>query len=145
MTDPVGGKYRPERPGLGKALFYGDPSTQQLTGKVLLLEGEIKTVVTFGMLWGQMPATGHPLYWYELVGVAGTAWKSEWCAEFEQVSEIAICLDPDATDKAEKIASQLGPERCKIIELPGKIDDLINAGVFDKDDLWSYVKHGRKV
>ena len=145
VDDPVGGKYRPERPGLGKALFFGNPDTDQLTGKVLLLEGEIKTAVTFAHIWQAMPLSGHPLYWYELVGIAGTAWKPEWCVQFEQVSEIVIGLDPDAIDKAEKIAEQLGRERCKLIELPDKIDDLINMGAFNKDDLWSYISNARCV
>ena len=123
-----------------------NPDLEKLTGKVLLLEGQIKTAVTFAHIWQAMPLTGHPLYWYELIGMAGTAFKAAWIPQFGQVTELVICLDPDAADKAEQVASQLDfiPVR-KIMELPDKIDDLLNAGVFDKDDLWDYMKNARSV
>lgn len=140
----IKGKYRPERAGLGKALFFGDPSVLALSGKVLLLEGQIKTAVTFAHVWGAMPASGHPLYLWEIVGISGTSFKGDWIAEFKECDEIAICLDPDASDKAEKIAEALGRERCRLVELPAKIDDLIIMGALDMDGLANYLRTARK-
>jgi len=141
--NPQGGKYRPEQAGLGKALFFADPDVTGMSGKVLLLEGEIKTMVTFSHIYAATPQQTHPLYKYELVGIAGTSFKKSWIAEFERATEIIICLDPDATDKAKKIADALGSERCKITELPAKIDDLINLGALDMDTLSQYVEGAR--
>ena len=142
-TNPQGGKYRPERAGLGKALFFADPDHPgQPGGKVLLLEGEIKTMVTFAHIYATQPKEPHPLYTYELVGIAGTAFKSEWVPEFEKASSITICLDPDATDKAHKIAGVLGWDRCRIVELPGKIDDLLIMGALNMDTLYQYMQGG---
>jgi len=139
--NPPGGKYRPERAGLGKALFFADPDVTEITGDVLLLEGEIKTAVTFSRIYNHQPTAPHPIYKYELIGIAGTAFKKSWVPEFKEADKIVLCLDPDATDKAYKIADVLGRSRCKIAELPGKIDDLFIMGVLDMDLLYDYI-HG---
>lgn len=154
VDNASGGKYRPEYSGLGKSLFYGDPGANGMPGKVLLIEGEIKTAVTFAMIWGAMPATGHPLHSVQITGTAGKSWKPDWTVEFENASEIYIAQDPDVwmrpAKAAEnwkpsplKIADQLGRGRCKIVELPDKIDDLILAGALDKDTLWEYMRRAR--
>jgi hypothetical protein len=143
VDNPPGGRYRPERAGLGKPLFFADPNQSAISGKVLLLEGEIKTMVTFSRIYADIPKQGHPLYTYELIGIAGTAFKSEWVGDFKDADSITICLDPDATDKAEKIADLLGRQRCRIVELPAKIDDLLNMDALTLDSLWKYLKGAR--
>ena len=74
--------------------------------------------------------------------IAGTGFKLAWVPEFEQATEINICLDPDATDKAHKIADALGRDRCRVIELPDKIDDLFLMGALDMDLLYEYIQGG---
>ena len=139
---PSGGRYRPEQAGLGKTLFFADPNQSEINGKVLLLEGEIKTMVTFSRIYSEAPKEAHPLYTYELIGIAGASFKLAWVPEFELATEIVICLDPDATDKAEKIADALGRDRCRIVELPGKIDDLFIMSALDMDLLYRYLEDG---
>jgi len=145
MDDPPGGKYRPQISGLGKPLFHADVFTKGIIGDVLILEGEIKTMVVFAAIWKDQPLEGHPLYPVEIVGLAGKGFKREWIPEFENAKRIWIALDPDAIDSAFKIAKLLGPDRTTIVDLPEKIDDLFLIDAIDKDLLWQLMEHGRKV
>jgi hypothetical protein len=45
---------------------------------------------------------------------------------------IYICLDPDAREEAFKLAATLGLDRCRLVELPDKIDDMILRSHLDK-------------
>lgn len=145
MDDPPGGKYRPHLAGAGKPLFMADPMVRSITGDVLLLEGEIKTMVTWANIWKDHPLEGHPLYNLEVVGIAGKGFKHEWVAEFEAADRIYILLDPDATEAAQKVAVKLGVERCKVVTLPEKIDDLFLMNAIDLDLLWKLIDRGNRV
>jgi len=48
-------------------------------------------------------------------------------------NNIWIVPDPDATSEAREFATMIGHAR--LIHLPGKIDDLVNAGSMDKRKL----------
>lgn len=124
-----GGKYRPHMRGAGKSLFYTDLLARRATGRVLLVEGEIKAMVTWAALW-----EGYELCYapdLTVIGTAGAAVKGELLAELERAEHIMVCLDPDAETEAVKLAKMLGEERSRVIRLPGKIDDLIVSGVLD--------------
>ena len=127
-----GGKYRPEIPGLGNHLFYTDPMTSRFFGRVLLVEGEIKAMVTWAALWRDDGELIAPDLW--VIGMPGKSWKPEYLDALKDADEIIICLDPDARKDADRLAITIGP-RAKILQLPDKIDDLITAGIIDGFDL----------
>lgn len=127
-----GGKYRPECVGLGNHLFtpwYEEP----IYGDVLLVEGEIKAMVTFAAMWINEES---PMM--QVVGIPGKSWKEEWITELQQASRLLICLDPDAKVDAERLHSKV--QNSRIINLPGKIDDLITAGAMDGQTLLRIIK-----
>jgi len=145
MEDPPGGKYRPHFAGAGKPLFMADVIKNGLGENVLLLEGEIKTMVTFANIWKDQPLMGHPLYQADVVGIAGKGFKFEWVPAFDEAKNIWIVLDPDADEAAEKIAERLGKERCKVVQLPEKIDDLFLIDAIDIDLLWLLIEQAGSV
>jgi hypothetical protein len=143
MADPPGGKYRPELAHLGNNLFVTDLSFQGLGDTVLLVEGEIKAMVTWSAFW-----IGNTLLMpgLDVVGTAGEGVKGALRDELRTRKMVYICLDPDCyippspcpktwRPEPERLADDLGRERCKIIRLPGKVDDLLTAGVMDGADL----------
>lgn len=128
IDNPPGGKYRPHLAGAGKQLFYGDIYQRgPCNFDLLIVEGEIKTMVTEAALWAGLDPIAPNL---RVVGVPGKGWREEWAAEFKQSPRVTICLDPDAQDSARKLAKMIGPQ-ARVIMLPDKIDDLITMGVLD--------------
>jgi len=127
-----GGKYRPHLHGLGNQLFYTDPDTCSLFGRVLLVEGEIKAMVTWTMMWKGDNLLTPDLF---VIGTPGKNWKQEWVAQLQEVDKLYICLDPDAREPARDLAMQVGQDKCKVLDLPAKIDDLILAGALKFDSL----------
>lgn len=127
LGDTTTGKYRPHLAGLGNHLYYAQPMAG-LFGTVLVVEGEVKAMVTYANIWSAdvdplMPNTF-------VVGLPGKSWKSEWIAELNEADRVAICLDPDAQKEAGRLKDALSVPS-KIVTLPGKIDDLLIAGVID--------------
>lgn len=116
-----GGKYRPHLPGAGNNLFYTDPAIRHLFGTVLLVEGEIKSMVTWAALWDGDTCLAPAVC---VVGTAGKNLKPEHLRELETADRVVICLDPDARQEAGKLAAAIG-ERASVLSLPGKIDDLL--------------------
>jgi hypothetical protein len=108
-------KYRPERAGLPQAIFTS-ALDMPIANRTLLTEGEIKAMVSF------MAAEDPTL---QVVGLPGKTPKQELVQQLDKCDPLYICMDPDATDKAVTIATQLGKERCRLITLPEKIDDMI--------------------
>ena len=132
-----GGKYRPHIAGLGNNLYYAYP-TAHLFGTVLVVEGEIKAMVTHAALWqGEDPEPVDPQLF--VVGIPGKSYKPEWIAELNKADRVIICLDPDAQKEARSLAQSLSIQ-AKVINLPGKIDDLILAGVLDTGTLTELIK-----
>lgn len=142
--DAPGGKYRPHLSGTGKPLFICDLSAPTLQGDVLLVEGEVKAMVT----WASIQDTyliPSDLRRLTAVGIAGKSFKREWVEEFAAVSRIWICLDPDARNTAPKIADLLGAARCRVIYLPNKIDDMLIAGTLQVSDIPALMRTARGV
>jgi hypothetical protein len=143
MDNPPGGKYRPEFAHLGNNLFVTDLSFQGLGDVVMLVEGEIKAMVTWSAMWAGNTLLTPGL---DVVGTAGESVKGALRDELRTRKMVYICLDPDCYNppspcpktwrpEPERLADDLGRERCKIIRLPGKVDDLLTAGVMDGSDL----------
>lgn len=112
-------KYRPDCPGLGSHAFLGDPDLgYDLADKTIVVEGEIKGMVTFSTY--DKPMT-------QVIGIPG---KSIWHDVADKIKgqDVYICLDPDATKEACTMARDLGG--AKVIVLSEKIDDaIINYGL----------------
>ena len=134
LTPPdPGDKYRPHLSGAGKALYRADYLTVGLERTALLVEGEIKAMVTFSHLHDSQ---GIPLLPdLSVIATAGANLKPELIAQLAGVERIWICLDPDANGQADHLARVLGKDRAKVIRLPEKIDDLFNMGVMTAERL----------
>jgi len=108
------GKYRPQMAGLGTQLFNA-PILNRSHDRLLVLEGEKKTVV--------FDQAG-----YSAVGIMGKdIWQREWSGWMD-AGRIIVCLDPDAHDKALRLAGilcQTGHQDVRVASFPTKPDDLI--------------------
>ncbi len=147
LDNPPGGKYRPHMSGLSRPLFRCDIFAPEITGEVLLIEGEIKAMVTWAQLQDHVDQT-HPRGVMGRLSVIGSTTKNlnpAQMGELAGASMIWICLDPDARQEADKLARNLGTERCRIIDLPGKIDDMLNAGIFEIGTLGALLRGARRV
>jgi hypothetical protein len=144
LPDAPGGKYRPHLSGVGKPLFNCDIYAPEILGDVLLIEGEVKSMVTWARIQDTFPAPS-ALRGMTVVGIAGKSFKREWVEEFSGAARIWICLDPDARNTAPKIAGLLGAARCRVIYLPNKIDDMLIAGTLQVSDIPALMKTARGV
>jgi hypothetical protein len=99
---------------------------------VLIIEGEIKAMVVQIALYSLDPTPN-----ITIVGHTGKAMKADLLAEFSDCRRVWIIPDPDAAREGRAMAEAIGADKCKIITLPGKVDDLITAGVIDGADLYS--------
>lgn len=126
-------KYRPDRPGLQVAPYIANPYSGWDTDPVLVLEGEIKTMVTFSAFWQE----GETI---QIIGIPGkTQFRS--IADHLRGHDVYICFDPDASEQAHEAAHIVGG---KAITFPMKIDDAINAGALDKAGIKRLLRMGRK-
>jgi hypothetical protein len=110
-----GDKYRPERSGLPAAFWIADPD-RSLKGAAMIVEGEKKAMVSY------ITADNPEL---RVIGVPGKNPSIEQFTRLRDCEPVYICLDPDAHAEAIKMAGILGAKRCRLIELPEKVDDLI--------------------
>lgn len=121
-----GDKYRPEKAGLPPSVWVADVDCPMNVAKsVMVVEGEKKGAVTF--ITADNPTM-------QVVGVPGKNGLKLLPEMLEDAEPIYICLDPDATHQAVDLAWTLGDDRCRVIELPDKIDDLILK--YDLDKYW---------
>lgn len=131
-----GGKYRPHMAGAGNQLFFTDVYQQNVTGDLLLVEGEIKAMVTWAALWiGDdclMPNV-------TVIGMPGKSAREDWLEQFNLAERVYICLDPDAQETARRLAARIAVP-VKNILLPDKIDDLITLGVLDGPKLFEILE-----
>ena len=131
-NDAPGGKYRHHLSGCGNNLYYTDPMHRRLLGDVLIVEGEIKAMVTWIMCWNaDLDCLAPNLH---VVGIPGKNWKPDYLAEVSEAERVFICLDPDGQPEARRLASTIG-SRARVLTLPEKIDDLILCGALQFDDL----------
>lgn len=129
--DAPGGKYRPELKDLGNQLFT-PMHEEPILPTVLLVEGEIKALVVQVALYALDPLPN-----MTVLAVAGKSIKAELLAEIQHAERVYILLDPDAGKQAAALCADLGAHRCKVVSLPGKVDDLITMGILDGYDLYS--------
>jgi len=130
-----GDKYRPERAGLPQSLFIADPD-YPLTKKLLLVEGEKKAMVSF-------ITADDPLL--QVVGIPGKNPCPDLLEKLNDCEPIYILLDPDGRNEAHELAKKMGKDRCRILELPGKVDDLIIKYKLGKRWMRNMIKQGVRV
>lgn len=125
-----GDKYRPERAGLKAAPFLSDPDIGWNYDYILVVEGEIKAMVTYQTL--DSPK-------WQVIGIPG---KNIWTQITEKLQGhgVWICLDPDATEEAQAMAKEV---KGRMIYLPDKIDDLINRKLLGQDQLRDILRKAR--
>lgn len=108
-----GDKYRPERGGLPTALYRTERG--ELKNSVLLVEGEIKSIV----LWDRLKP--------ELTSIVGTPGKAnkKVLSEIQNRDRVIVLFDPDAQEKAEEAAMLLRTSNSKVdvVEMDVKPDD----------------------
>jgi hypothetical protein len=116
-------KYRPEKSGLPAPLFVADTDLP-IANRTMIVEGEIKSMVSY------ITADDPEL---QVVGIPGKNMPEWMYKKFAEADPIYLCFDPDASREARASAARLGLSRCRLIELPDKIDDLILRHRLGKD------------
>lgn len=125
------GKYRPHIAGLGSSLFNVD-LLDNAKERVLIVEGEKKSIV--------LAQAG-----FANVGISGKrTFKQEWLRWFDNVQEIMIALDPDATESAYRLGAMFG-KRARVASLPAKIDDMITLYGASPSDLEGFFSCARPI
>ena len=136
LEKPKSGKYRPHMAGLGLALYQEGILPAR---KVLLLEGEVKTIVLAQTLESQVLG---------IVGIMGKkGFKPEWVSKFADTEEITIALDPDASEAAEELGEALKDYggKLKIASFPAKPDDMVVALGATEKDMLAYLDLARPI
>jgi hypothetical protein len=109
-----GDKYRPHMAGLGNTLFNAD-NLYTDAGRIILAEGEKKSIV--------LGSNG-----FLSVAMMGIqSFPPPWARRFSPFDEVLVTLDPDASNRANKIAA-LFAGRGKVVYLPVKADDFFVLG-----------------
>jgi len=109
-----GDKYRPHMPGLGNTLFNAD-SLYEGHDEIMIVEGEKKSIVL-----GQ--------YGLHAVGIMGkSGFPPHWAQRFTDFKRVLVCLDPDALDRAYKLAATFTGHGY-VVTLPVKPDDFFIKG-----------------
>lgn len=131
------GKYRPQMSGLGTSLFNASILNNSHE-RVLLLEGEVKTVV--------LDQSG-----YAGVGIMGqNTWRPEWFEYFRDVGQVIISLDPGAGESAQRLGNifaERGFGDVRVATFPMKPDDFIvqtGAGAGDIDRILALARPVKK-
>lgn len=127
-SDSEGGKYRHHLRNLGNNLFFADILAKKPIGDLLIVEGEIKAIITWQACWLDSECLFPNL---SVVSVPGKNWKQDWIDLFksESIERIFICLDPDANKESDNFTGNF--TNSVSIKLPAKIDDLIQVGALD--------------
>ena len=136
-------KYRPEYAGLPSSLFYTNRDTKPKE-RCMVLEGEFKSMTTYLVL-------DDPKIF--VVGTPGKTPSPELLkSQLGECDEVYLCLDPDAyacegknkTSPIRKMIDVFG-NKSRVIQLPGKIDDLITTGYLDKHNLHTLIRGARRI
>jgi len=126
-------KYRWEY-GLHSAAYITRPD-MPLSGPVLICEGAIKAMVA------HLAGTGGKM---QTLAVPSKADFADVETLIEKCGTVFVCLDPDAKDRAQELATNIG-KRARIVDLPGKIDDLILGYGLGQRRLRMALKYARPI
>ena len=142
VLEPNGtGKYYQEKKGVPAASFICDPD--RTFGPLFVCEGEIKAMVTFATI----DATT-----IQVAGIPIATPSQDMVDLFAEYDPVYLCPDPDTfaqngknETQVERLISLFGNHQVRVVQLPDKIDDLINMGAIDKDLLRELLRSARKV
>jgi len=156
--DARGGKYRPHRGGLGQPMFFANLNRGTFD-YCLIVEGAIKAIIIWQhiidcLLSSDVDDDAMTLAKnMQIVGVTGNSIAEHNLPRLASAKIIYLMLDPDQYRPAKRdaepgvirLAERLGVERCRLIALPGKPDDLLVEGSMTVSDLRHYVRIARRI
>ncbi len=136
IDPPAGnGKYRAEISGQPAQPFLCNP-TATLTGPVLAVEGEVKSMICAVTLDGtELP----------IIGLPGSTPAPHIIAMLKDAERVTLVLDPGAEKAAHDLASAIGRRKCRVLIPPAKIDDMLLASHMTAYDLKMLLKQARAV
>ena len=110
--------------------FWTNPMLK--TDVCLMVEGEKKAMVGYA----------HVPEGVQVVGLPSKTPSKTTLAQFASFKKIYLCLDPDARQDGSinKAVQELGKFRTYVINLPGKVDDMIVHNSLDIIDAMRYAK-----
>jgi len=137
---PDGSRYRQEKCGIPASPFICIPEIDK--GPLLLLEGEIKSMVTCLTLDSDR---------LQIAGLPAVEPEERIFGIFRDHEPIYLCLDPDAyygkdeksISPVDRAANLLGRSRVRIIHIPMKIDDAILAGALSGEGIKRLMRMAR--
>ena len=106
------GKYRQDRAGLPSRLYLTQPD-EKPAGEVVLVEGEIKSIVVFSQVCDDK---------LNVVGTPGKSFSLSLMDDLVECDRVWIVFDPDAKAQGWRTARTLG-KRARVVYLPTKPDD----------------------
>ena len=128
-------KYRPEQRGLKRNHYYAYPEIG-VTNTLWIVEGEIKADVAFYNTFTKEK-------YYQFVGTQQVIKDASMFLDCQQIKYVP---DYDTSDKLiEKNVLLLGREKTTIVDLPEKVDDMLNDGTLSGKELLSLGQNGRKL
>jgi hypothetical protein len=111
-------KYRLEFSGVKNPLFLTNPGLP-LDGEVVAIEGEIKAAV----VWANIKNINR-----RVVGLPGCNPGKHIIDEFRGADRVVLVMDPGSEEQTKNLVGALGPDRCKVLITPEKVDDAIISG-----------------
>jgi hypothetical protein len=135
LTNPPehGDKYR--WAGLGYSSHWTAHPALAEHDKVVVCEGAKKAMVYTTLTMSQDVQVYAVPSKSDFAGVADKA---------RAAGRVWVVLDPDATDQAEKLARQIGPN-ARVVEVTEKLDDAITQFGASKRDLAAFFRQARRV
>lgn len=132
-TNEQGGKYRYELSGQPQHLYLTDPATS-VEGHVIVVEGEIKAMVTFSR-FQELP----------IVAIPGATPPKYLLPQLEKCDRITLVMDPGAEIQAYDLAKALGAARCRVLITAMKIDDGILAANLTGRDIRYLLSQAKEI
>lgn len=123
--DAVKGRYRYHVKDVPGAPFICNPY-KGVEGDVLVVEGEIKAMVTFATLDDADK---------QALGMPGLTPGPATVEALKDAERITLVTDPGSREQTWALVKSLGRERCRVLIPPAKIDDAIIASHMNKREL----------
>lgn len=115
--------------------FYRTTPTLEITDKVIVCEGAKKGIVTRTMIKD---------FDITVLSIPGKMDFGGIEDAIKQCKKIWIVLDPDAEDRAEILASNVGTAGTVVVSMPIKLDDAFLSRALTPDQFYSILRQGVK-